>query len=103
VLLALGELVADKLPSAPSRTAPLGLIARVLMGGLCGACLALVGAQSPALGALLGVAGGLVGTFGGYQLRTGLVKTLKVPDFVIALAEDALAIGVGLFIVSRFQ
>jgi uncharacterized membrane protein len=101
-LLALGELIADKLPSTPSRTAPLGLIARVLLGGLCGACLAVAGAQSLALGALLGVAGGLLGTFGGYQLRTGLVKALKVPDFVIALAEDALAIGGGLFIVSRF-
>ncbi len=102
VLLALGELVTDKLPSTPSRTAPPGLIARAVTGGICGACLALAGAQSLTLGALLGIAGGLVGTFGGYQLRTGLVKALKVPDFVIALAEDALAIGGGLFIVSRF-
>jgi uncharacterized membrane protein len=102
VLLALGELVSDKLPSTPSRTAAPGLIARVVTGGLCGACLALAGAQSLALGVVLGLAGGLVGTFGGYQLRTGLVKALKVPDFVIALAEDAVAIGGGLFIVSRF-
>jgi hypothetical protein len=31
-----------------------------------------------------------------------LVKALKVPDIVIALLEDALAIGAGLFLVSRF-
>jgi len=103
LLLALGELVADKLPSTPSRTAPLGLVARILMGGLCGACLALAGMQSQALGAVLGAAGGVAGTYGGYQLRTRLVKALGCPDFVIALAEDALAIGGGLFIVSRFQ
>src|SRR3979490_1116694 len=32
VLLALGELVADQLPSTPSRTKPVGLIARIVLG-----------------------------------------------------------------------
>jgi uncharacterized membrane protein len=50
---------------------------------------------------MLGAAGGLAGSFAGYQWRTGLVKALGVPDFVIAFLEDALAIGAGLFIVSR--
>jgi uncharacterized membrane protein len=36
-LFALGEYVADKLPNAPNRTAPVGLGARVLLGGLAGA------------------------------------------------------------------
>jgi len=31
-----------------------------------------------------------------------LVKALKVPDFVIAFLEDAVAVGRGLLIVSRF-
>jgi len=44
----------------------------------------------------------LVGTFGGYQARTGLVQALKVPDLAIATLEDIVAIGGGLFIVSRF-
>ena len=35
--LALGELIADQLPSAPSRKAPPGFIARIVTGGLCGA------------------------------------------------------------------
>ena len=100
--LAIAELVADKLPSTPSRTAPLGLTARIVLGGLSGACLAAAGAQSMALGAVVGVAGGLAGTFAGYRARTGLVKALKVPDLVIALLEDVVAIGGGLFIVSRF-
>jgi hypothetical protein len=30
------------------------------------------------------------------------VKALKVPDFAIALLEDVIAIGAGLFIVSRY-
>jgi uncharacterized membrane protein len=36
-LLAIVELVADKLPQTPSRTSPPGLIARIVMGGLPGA------------------------------------------------------------------
>ena len=101
-MLAAGELVADQLPSTPSRTKPPGLIARILLGGLSGAGVAAAGMQPMALGAFLGIAGGLVGTYGGYQARTRLVRALKVPDFVIAFLEDAAAIGGGLFIVSRF-
>jgi uncharacterized membrane protein len=39
-LLAIAELVADKLPKTPSRTSPPGLIARIVTGGLTGACVA---------------------------------------------------------------
>lgn len=102
VLLAIGEFVADQLPSTPSRTAPPGLIARIVVGGLCGACLAVAGAQAIPIGALLGIAGGVAGAFGGYQVRTRLVRALKCPDFVIAVAEDIVAVGGGLYIVSRF-
>jgi uncharacterized membrane protein len=102
ILLAVGELVADQLPSTPPRTAPPGLIARILMGGLCGAGIAVAGGLSLWLGAWLGVVGGIVGTFGGYFARTGLVKALKVPDLAIATVEDLVAIGGALFIVSRF-
>src|SRR4030095_8530251 len=38
-VLAIGELIADKLPMMSKRTAPAPLIARVVTGGLCGACL----------------------------------------------------------------
>ena len=100
-VLAIVELIADKLPWTPSRTAPVGLIARLVSGALSGACVGVSAGQSPAPGAILGAAGGLLGAFAGYQWRTGLVKALKVPDFVIALVEDAIAIGAGLFIVSR--
>ena len=101
-VLAIGELIADKLPSAPARTAPPGLIGRIVLGGLSGACVAVAGAQSIAIGAILGALGGVAGAFGGYQVRTRLVKALKAPDVAIALLEDAVAIGAGLFIVSRF-
>jgi uncharacterized membrane protein len=62
-VLAIVELVADKLPQTPSRTAPPGLIARLVMGGLTGGCIAASGAQGIFLGALLGAIGGVVGLF----------------------------------------
>jgi uncharacterized membrane protein len=102
VLLAVIELIADQLPNTPSRTKPPGLIARIILGGLSGAAVAAAGAQSMVTGGILGALGGIAGAFGGYQVRTRLVRALKVPDFVIACLEDAVAIGGGLFIVSRF-
>jgi len=101
-LLALGELIIDKLPSTPNRTKLPGLIGRSVLGGLSGAAVAASGEQSIAIGVVLGVAGAIAGAFTGYQVRKRLVRVLKVQDFVIALFEDAVAIGGGLLIVSRF-
>jgi len=100
-VLAVVELIVDKLPSAPSRTQPPGLIARFVCGALSGACVGVSAGSSVAPGAILGAVGGLAGAFAGYQWRTGLVRALKVPDFAIALLEDIIAIGGGLFIVTR--
>lgn len=71
-VLAVVELVADKLPQTPSRTVPPGLIARIVMGGLTGACVAVSGAQEMLIGVVFGAVGGVVGCFLGYRVRTGL-------------------------------
>jgi len=101
-IAAIAELVADKLPKTASRTKLAGLTFRLIFGGLSGAALASAAGQPYALGAALAALGALAGAFGGYQARTRLVKALKVPDFVVAVIEDAVAIGAGLLIVSRF-
>ena len=101
-LLALAELVGDKLPQTPSCTAPIGLIARFVTGGVAGACVAAGGASSALLGALLGSVGGITGAFAGYQARTRLVKGLSTPDVFMALLKDLIAIGGSLWVVSRF-
>ena len=101
-LLAVVELVADKLPKTPNRTSSVPLIARILMGALAGACVAVGGGQSAIAGAVLGVVGSIVGAFGGYQVRTRLVKALGTPDIYVALFEDLVAIAGSLWVVSRF-
>lgn len=100
--LALFELVVDKLPNTPSRKALGGFAARIALGALSGAVLCTAARQSFAAGVLLGGLGAVVGTLGGYEIRTRLVETWNLPDYVVALLEDAVAIGGGLFIVSRF-
>jgi uncharacterized membrane protein len=100
--MALGELVADKLPFTPNRTAALGLGARIISGAVCGAAFCATTGQSVALGAIIGAFGGVAGAFAGYEVRHRIVQRLRVPDFVIALLEDALAIGGGFFLASRF-
>lgn len=100
-LLAIGELVADKLPKTPNRTAPLGLIARLVTGGVTGACVTAAGGQGAFPGALLGVVGAVVGCFGGYQARKRLVRALGAPDIYVALFEDLVAIAGCLWVVTR--
>lgn len=101
-ILAVGEFVGDQLPRTPNRTSAVGLSARIVTGGLSGACLAVAGGGGLWLGAIIGVIGGVTGAFGGYHARVGLVRGLRVPDFTIALPEDAVAIGLGLLLASRF-
>lgn len=99
--LALAEIINDKLPKTPPRTALPGLVVRIMMGGFTGACLTVANGGA-ILGAVCGIVGALVGTFGGYQARTRLVKALGVPDYVIAVLEDLVAVGGSFWVVSRF-
>ena len=101
-ILAFVELVADKLPRTPSRTAPAGLSARIVTGALTGACLGIAAGLALWPGALAGAIGGIAGGFAGYHARVGLVRMLHAPDFAIAIPEDLIAIGFGLLLVSRF-
>ncbi len=96
------EIVIDKLPKTPNRTAPPGLIARIVTGGLTGASVSIGGGKSAYVGAGLGVVGGVVGCFAGYQARARFVRSLRWPDFNFALLEDLVAIAGSLLIVSRF-
>jgi uncharacterized membrane protein len=99
-ILAVAELVTDLLPTTPSRTAAVPLTARVVMGGLAGACLCAAAGQSPLAGAALGAIGGVVGAFAGYQARTRLAAGLGVKDAFIAIPEDLIAISCAFLLVS---
>ena len=100
-LLALGELANDKLPKTPARTAPPSLVIRMFMGAFAAGTFSLGAGATAIAGIVLGIVGALIGTFGGYQARTGAVRASHLPDWVIALVEDAIAVGGGFFLASR--
>jgi len=100
-LLAIGELIADKLARIPKRTDAVPLLARIFTGGLCGACLSLSSNHSPVVGAIFGALGAVMGAFAGYEIRRRLVINLRIPDFFIAVPEDLIAVGLAIFLVSR--
>ena len=101
-VLAVGELINDKLPKTPSRKTPAPFIGRIVTGAVCGAA---VGAPSQAFigGLLAGALGAVAGTLGGYEFRSRLVRAIGGNDLPIALLEDAIAVGGALLIVSRFS
>jgi uncharacterized membrane protein len=100
-IFAIAELVADKLPKTPKRTALAPLMARILLGGLCGASLFAAVGKSLFAGALLGGTGGVIGAFVGYEIRRRIVNNLHIKDFFVAICEDLVAIAVAFFLVSR--
>ena len=101
-VLALGEMVADKLPKTPARTTPVGVISRVLFAGASGAVLASVAGASIGLGIVAAIAGAVVGTYIGYYARRALTTKAGLPDLPVALVEDVIAVGGALLVVSRF-
>jgi uncharacterized membrane protein len=100
-LAALGEYVADKLPKTPNRTAPGGLIPRILFGAGCAVAIAVSADGSIITAGALGIVGALVGAFGGYNVRHALTANGKLPDLPVALLEDLITIGLGVFVVSH--
>ncbi len=93
VLLAISELVMDKLPNTPSRLRPAGLIGRALLGAITAVAFAFAHHHSIVLPLILGTFGAFLGSFIGHRFRTGLVRALKLPDLPVALLEDAICIA----------
>lgn len=93
---ALGEYVGDKLPSTPSRTAPVPLIGRLALGGLVGAIMATAFRRPLAGGIVMGAVGALAGAYGGFGLRRGLTKGSGLPDLPVAICGDVAAVSIAI-------
>ena len=85
-----GELVADKLPSAPSRLEHGGALIRAGAGATGATMLAARDHARPLLPVLAGAVGGLAGTYGGAAWRAWADG--RIPAWQAAVAEDALAL-----------
>lgn len=96
ILLAAGEMVADKTPVVPSRTAPPILLGRAVSGAASGAAISLAGKSSGRTGAVLGGASAIIAAIAGTRLRVAVGQRPSVPSLLPGLMEDALAVGIGL-------
>ncbi|TPI44720.1 DUF4126 domain-containing protein [Mesorhizobium sp. B2-9-1] len=97
-ILAIVELVADQLPSTPSRKVPPQFGTRIFVGAFCGA---VIGATAGATigGLVAGAVGAVIGTLGGAEVRGRLAAAFG-KDQPAAFIEDAVAIIGGLLIVA---
>lgn len=93
--LALGELVADKLPQTPNRTSAPALAGRVISGAGVGALLGALYDEPAWLSAVGGGVAAAAETFATFYLRRGLGQALPIPDALIALIEDGLVVNTG--------
>jgi len=97
LLLAAGEMIADKLPFMPNRTDPPGLVTRFISGAICG--IAVAGRRKRDETIMSGIVGGtaaLAASYAGYQYR----KHVKLSALTAALLEYVVAVGVGTSVVS---
>jgi uncharacterized membrane protein len=90
-VLAVGEIINDKLPKTPSRLAPSQFGARVFMGALTGSAIGL-SRGNLAMGALAGILGSVAGTLVGAKSRAYTAK-LFGRDLPAALLEDVVAVA----------
>lgn len=97
LVLAIGELITDQLPTTPSRKVPVQFGTRILMGAATGGAIG-VAAGSLWVGAIVGVVGAIIGTLGGAAVRGKLAASFG-KDRPAALIEDAVAIGGAVLIV----
>ncbi len=94
-LLAVGELIGDKLPNTPNRTEPAGLAARVVSGAVCGGIVSSKYKKSVPIGIALGALAAVGAAYAGQTVRRAISKETGVPSSIIGAVEDAVAIGIG--------
>ena len=89
------ELVLDKTSKIGNRTGLVGVVFRVVTSTFSAAVLSKAAGAGSATGMVFGLVGGMIGTFGGYYLRRECVRNTSLSDLPVAIAEDIIAIGLG--------
>ena len=94
-LLAVGELVGDKLPTTPNRTEPMGLAARIVTGAIGGGVISSQRRKSVPLGIALGALTAVAAAYAGQNIRRAIAEETGIHSSFIGAVEDAIAIGIG--------
>lgn len=97
---AIGEIIADKLPAAPSRLAGGPFVGRLAIGAIAGAIISRRYNQPAIPGAVRGAIGAGFGAIAGYSARMLLAQTF-LSDMPLAIVEDGVALSLGLQAVKK--
>ncbi len=92
-VLAVGEIVADKMPWIPARIAPPSLAGRIASGALCGGLQARRWGQRVWAPALVGGLAALGSTFVAYSVRRRTSERFGISTALLGVVEDALVIA----------
>ncbi|GCE11540.1 hypothetical protein KTT_13990 [Tengunoibacter tsumagoiensis] len=95
MVLAIGEVIGDKLPTTPSRLKTGPLVGRLIIGAIAGAFLCQRAHQSPVIGAVRGALGAAIGSIAGSAYRSFMPSFTEIPDIFWAAIEDAAAYSLG--------
>lgn len=95
-LLAVGELVGDKLPFTPNRTEIPGLAARIVSGAFVGGSICAARKKFVLTGAILGAASAVAAAYAGQNIRRIISEESDVPSAVLGAVEDVIAVGIGI-------
>ena len=97
-----GELIADLSPFMPARTKPFSLLARMVSGASSAARLD-ADRSEKVRAALLGAVGAIGASFLFYRLRKELGRRYEIPDYLLALGEDAILIGLAVWLLKQAE
>ncbi|WP_400193179.1 DUF4126 family protein [Hymenobacter sp. B81] len=100
-LLAGAEMLGDKLPAMPARTAPVSVAGRTLSGALAGAVLYKLNRQKLLRGALVGGTAAAAGTFAAFHLRRLADQQTDLQEPWTGFVEDALVFSGGKLLLGR--
>jgi len=99
-VMAAGEVVMDKMPFAPDRTAAGPLIGRAVLGALVGAA---ISKDKWVQGGIAGAVGAVVSAYTIYHLRKALHNDRHIPNMVLGMVEDAVVMKVADAIVQQHE
>lgn len=97
-ILAVGELIGDKLPGTGNRIVPMSVLFRCSAGALAGASIYKANGNNVIKGALLGAAAAFGSTFVSFYMRKAVVETTGLYDPIAGVIEDAIVLGGAAFI-----
>ena len=90
--LEIGEMIGDKTPIIPSRTSPLPLLGRAVIGAVVGAALFASDGRRAATGGLLGAVSATTAAYAAQSLRIQITQRLGVPNVAAGLLEDGIVL-----------